>query len=219
MALQVLAPFFSAVKLALSGSPSSDTCRYPFPFITTCCVMQVVLVVAEKASRDAPRSLLSDLVVMEPSKSHCVQWSTFAKYMSTGHVHQCSCLKTPQQCHCSTCWERQLFGCNFEMPLGCFLCAHVCRPSSRLAVPSPRVTSDNETTSAGICVASTRAAAGSSGKPYVPIWDRLPSTPAEEKRPQATTQRVLQPVAIKTFSPTLGSLGQNINQGMHVHLP
>ncbi|KAF8071213.1 hypothetical protein HT031_001296 [Scenedesmus sp. PABB004] len=41
-------------------------------------------------------------------------------------------------------------------------------------------------------------------KPRVPIWDRLPAGP--EERRAAPAQRVFSQVALKTFSPTLGSL-------------
>lgn len=60
---------------------------------------------------------------------------------------------------------------------------------------------------------SVRHTLGSSDKPYVPIWERQPATPPEEKRPAAVTHRVFQPVTIKTFSPTLGSLGAHMGQG------
>lgn len=51
---------------------------------------------------------------------------------------------------------------------------------------------------------------GSGDKPHVPIWERsLPSGPAEARRTAAAAAgpKVLQTVALKTFSPTLGSFG------------
>lgn len=99
-----------------------------------------------------------------------------------------------------------------------------CRFSSRLALPSPG-------TSAADAAGSIDSAGGSSGarsaaassrssrgqppdKPYVPIWERLlpPSAPAEERKAAAATHRVFAPVALKTFSPTLGSLGSSLVQ-------
>ncbi|WIA12108.1 hypothetical protein OEZ85_012182 [Tetradesmus obliquus] len=96
--------------------------------------------------------------------------------------------------------------------------------SSRLALPSPG-------TSAADAAGSIDSAGGSSGarsaaassrssrgqppdKPYVPIWERLlpPSAPAEERKGAAATHRVFAPVALKTFSPTLGSLGSSLVQ-------
>ncbi|KAF6256100.1 hypothetical protein COO60DRAFT_149257 [Scenedesmus sp. NREL 46B-D3] len=94
------------------------------------------------------------------------------------------------------------------------------RLSSRLAPSSPSAAAGDASadSTGGSCgsrsaVASSRNK-GQPDKPYVPIWERLlpPTALAEEKKVAATAQRVLQPVALKTFSPTLGSLGGGLAQ-------
>lgn len=60
---------------------------------------------------------------------------------------------------------------------------------------------------------------GSGDKPHVPIWERSqPNTAAESRRAAAAAAaaaapKVMQPVALKTFSPTLGSLGPALTAG------
>eukprot|EP00775_Hariotina_reticulata_P001686 gene1686-2030_t len=53
----------------------------------------------------------------------------------------------------------------------------------------------------------------SCSKPHVPIWERQTPAVTAEKKLVLNVPKVLQQVAVKTFSPTLGSLGVTIQSG------
>lgn len=87
--------------------------------------------------------------------------------------------------------------------------------SRAAAAGSPQGTADGNsgsTSGPGSCSSSNSSSRrGSGDKPHVPIWERsLPSGPAEARRTAAAAAagpKVLQTVALKTFSPTLGNFG------------
>lgn len=71
---------------------------------------------------------------------------------------------------------------------------------------------DGNSSPASASSSTSSSRRGSGDKPHVPIWERsLPNAPVESKR-AAAGPKVLQAVALKTFAPTLGSLGAMLTQ-------
>jgi hypothetical protein len=97
----------------------------------------------------------------------------------------------------------------------------ICQGNRLVANSSNLSTSDSISAGSGPPSCSSSASnsrRGSGDKPHVPIWERsLPSGPAESRKAAAAAAgpKLLQAVALKTFSPTLGSMGAlSLTQGV-----